>query len=411
VALAVRVAALLAVRNIHKPPGTEGGADAIEFNSLALHLASGVGYCLRAGHPTSFRAPGFPLFLGAVYSVSYGNYPLAYLSLCLIGALTCVVTYFIAAQLLSENTARIAGVVAAFYFPHIYFSTIFLSECLFVFIISVALLFQLKHLRTSSLSTILAAGALIGYATLTRPVAMLLVPLVIAVLAWRHWRHLYRAIVPVLALTIVWSVVMLPWVLRNYHVHKKWVLVATNGGSTLYGANNDIVLHNPRYLGAWVPDVGLPHRDWIVAAPDEVTHDQREQTLGKQWIRDHLLQMPLLEFYKIVRLWLPDTLSGNKLYRLLQAIGYLPVFVLMLFGMAECARKPYRTVYWAAVHSLIVMTVISALIYYGFDRFRDANTPALAIYAALGLTVLWRRRIVSLDRSGAPIATHVAMSD
>jgi 4-amino-4-deoxy-L-arabinose transferase-like glycosyltransferase len=300
---------------------------------------------------------------------------------------------------LSEDRARIAGGIVALYFPHIYFSTLFLSECLFVFVTSLTLLFLLRHFQSSSLSTIVTVGALIGYAALTRPVALLLLPFVVALLIWRHCRHLHGALLPVVALTIAWGGVMLPWVVRNYHVHNKWVLVTTNGGSTFYGANNDVVLRNPHYLGSWVTTVELPHRDWIVAAADEVTHDKREQRLGEEWVRGHLLQMPLLEFYKMARLWLPDTLSGNKLYRVLNATGYLPVFVLMLFGIAECTRKPYRTVSWAAVHSLIVMTVVSALVYYGSDRFRDASTPALAIYAALGFTVLWpvRFRVVFLS--------------
>lgn len=53
--------------------------------------------------------------------------------------------------------------------------------------------------------------------------------------------------------------------------------------------------------------------------------------------------------------------------------------------------QPYRTTPWYAVHSLMLMTVISALIYYGSDRFRDATMPSLVIYAAPGLTTFRQR--------------------
>jgi hypothetical protein len=36
--------------------------------------------------------------------------------------------------------------------------------------------------------------------------------------------------------------VMAPWTVRNYRVHGRFVLVATNGGSTFYGRNNDRVV-------------------------------------------------------------------------------------------------------------------------------------------------------------------------
>jgi hypothetical protein len=81
------------------------------------------------------------------------------------------------------------------------------------------------------------------------------------------------------------------------------------------------------------------------------------------------------------------TLSyASKYYRILQALSYLPVLVFALLGLRRCLGQPYRTASCYAVHSLMLMTFISALIYYGSDRFRDARMPSLVIHAALGLT-------------------------
>lgn len=391
VALLVRVAATVGLRNIYKFHGMQGGADPVEFNAIALHLASGLCYCVRPDHLTAFRAPGWPLFMAGLYSISYENYPLVYLSLCGIGALTCVLIYLAARHVLTENQARIAGGIAAFYFPHIYFSTLFQSEGLFILLLSIFLLLVLQYIQAPRSWKILAAGAVLGYAVLTRPVALLLLPILGLWLLWRNRSSFVSGLLPAIVLGVGCAAVLTPWNLRNYRVFHKFVLATTNGGSTFYGANNDIVLHDPHWLGSWVPTPMLPHRDWVVAAPDEVEHDAREYVLGKQWVRDHLAQMPLLEFYKFGRLVLPDMTSGNKSYRLLQAAGYLPVLFLMILGWSECFRKPYRTPQWTAVHCLMVMTIVSSLIYYGSDRFRDATTPALVMYASLGATVLWRR--------------------
>jgi 4-amino-4-deoxy-L-arabinose transferase-like glycosyltransferase len=391
VALLVRLAALFALRNIHKFHGMQGGADPVEFNAIAMHVASGLCYCVSPAHPTAFRAPGWPLFLAGLYSISFENYPLAYLTLCVIGAVTCVVIYLAAAHVLSEGQARVAGVVTTFYFPHIYFSTLFQSEGLFILLLSTFLLLLLKHLKQPGFLKIAGAGLILGYAFLTRPVALLLLPIVGIFLLWHNRRNPLRGLVAATVLGLACAAVIVPWNLRNHHVFHKFVLATTNGGSTFYGANNDIVLHDPHWLGSWVPTPWLPGRDWVLTAPDEVEHDAREYKLGKQWVRDHLVQIPLLEFYKFGRLVLPDMISPNKGFRILQAAGYLPMLVLMIFGWSQCFRRPYRTPQWMAVHCLVLMTLVSVFLYYGSDRFRDATTPALAIYAALGAAVLWRR--------------------
>lgn len=390
-AFSIRFLAVLALRNIRKFHGMQGGADAVEFNTLGLHLASGLGYCVRVGHLSAFRAPGFPFLLSLLYRIRFESYPLVYCSLCAIGALTCVVVYCIAAHVLTDNQARVAGVVAALDFSQIYSCTLLLSECLFIFLVSLVVLCILRYLATESFLVLAAAGACLGYASLTRPAAFLLLPILVLVIICRNRERLFRSVLPVILFGLFTTAVIAPWAVRNYQVFGKFVLFTTNGGSTFYGSNNDIVSHDPYYLGSWVPTTILPHRDWIVAAPDEVEHDAREMALGKKWVREHLAIMPFLELCKVLRLWLPDASSGNRVYRLAEAVTYVPELVLSLFGIAVCLRKPNRTVAWCAIHSLVAMTLLTALIFYGSDRFRSGALPALAIYAALGAATLANR--------------------
>src|SRR5580658_10439343 len=105
----VRLGVVLGLRNIHKFHGPNpGGTDAVEFNRIALHLVSGLGYTINPGMPTSFRAPGMPFFLSMLYRLSYENYPLVYMTLILVGALTCVLAYLLAREVLPEALAQIS---------------------------------------------------------------------------------------------------------------------------------------------------------------------------------------------------------------------------------------------------------------------------------------------------------------
>src|SRR5712671_4264362 len=97
-AFAVRLVAVLAMRDIHKFHGNQLGADAIEFNQLGLSLARDHSFQLD-GKMTAFRAVGFPLYLSVLYSIFGESYPPQYIGLGLMGALTCVLTYFVAQEL------------------------------------------------------------------------------------------------------------------------------------------------------------------------------------------------------------------------------------------------------------------------------------------------------------------------
>src|SRR5581483_4163921 len=252
IALLLRFGVAAALRDtatFHGPG--PAGADAVEFNTLALNLASGNGYAIVPGHPTSFRAPGFPLFLAALYAVSYENYRLVYLALCLLGALTCVLTYAVARRLVPEDIARLAGLLAVVYLPHIYFSTVFLSEILFTFCLALALWFFLLSLQRGSAVLLAAAGAMMGAVALCRPVGLLFLP-ALGIALWRvPGMTLPRLAARAAVLAAGALVLLAPWAVRNYDVHGRLVLIASNGGSTFYGANNDVVLHDRAYLGSW----------------------------------------------------------------------------------------------------------------------------------------------------------------
>jgi 4-amino-4-deoxy-L-arabinose transferase-like glycosyltransferase len=402
-AFLLRFGVVLGLRDIHKFHGrSPTGADAVEFNAIALNLASGNGYAVVPGQPTSFRAPGLPFFLSAVYRLSYENYVLAYLALIMVGALTCPLTYYVARELLPEGWARVAGVLAAVYLPHVYFSSIFMSEVLFAFCIGLGLWFLLMYLRNPSVWLMAAAGLCMGYATLSRPIGLLLPLFLAPVFIRRAGPNRGWTMQGMIPFVLAFAAIILPWAIRNYDVHHHLVLIATNGGSTFYGSNNDITLHDRQYLGSWIATNYLPHRKEIEATPDEYSHDQLEWKLGKDWVYGHLIDMPLTTFYKVARFWLPDWSSGNRKFVLMQLAAYTPMGILILFGLMVSLPPIQKalTPAWLAVHGILLANLISSVIFYGCARFRDSITPVLMIYAAFGL----ERAITWFTRRRAPLS-------
>src|SRR5665213_2566934 len=251
-AFSVRAVAVVALRNVHTGPDSSFGADGKDFDAFATSMAEGRGYGWSPNQPTSFRAPGFPLLLAAIYATAGRHYPLVYVVFCAIGAAACVLTYAVASELLAERTARWAAILSVFYVPDIYFATEFASESLFVLLLALATWLFLRSLRTASIAALAIAAISLGFGVLTRPFALLLVPLFAGVLCWQLWRLHSSSWIRVALFLGLCLLAIAPWTWRNYRVHHHLVLVATNGGSTFYGANNDRVLHDRWYRGGWI---------------------------------------------------------------------------------------------------------------------------------------------------------------
>ena len=395
-AFAVRWGAVTALRDIREAPYGIESADDVQFHRLATNLASGDGYVLKTGEPTSFRAPGFPFFLAALYAVTGQHVVVAYVAFCALGALNCLLTYLLAREFVDEPWAQLAGLLSVFYLGHIYFSTVFMSEVVFAPLVTFGVWVFVRYIRSGGYLRLVAASVAIGLASLTRPYALLLVPLLMLVLTIRGRSRAVPRLVELVLLPALVVAVLLPWWIRNYHVHGRFVLVATNGGSTFYGANNDTVVTEPRLFGYWVTTVDLPYRDLIEAQPDEVSQDKMEWKLGIDWLRAHPEKIPQMTVYKLGRLliWPSDFDEG---FKILRSISYAPYLLLMLLGAAYCAtHRECWSPEWLVVHGSIIATLITAVIFWGCARFRDVNLSMLMLYCVYGFAWL---KYVAVARS------------
>src|SRR5262249_40572938 len=154
-----------------------------------------------------------------------------------------------------------------------YSATLFESENLFVPLLALACWLLLRAgRRYSHWPLLVLAGLSLGFATLTRSFGLLLLPIG-AMYVFRGYTGARRQrLFLATAFSIAFVAPIAPWTIRNARVMGAPVLVATNGGSTFYGGNNDRVVHEPNLWGGWISTVDLPHRDQVDAAPNEIEH-------------------------------------------------------------------------------------------------------------------------------------------
>ncbi len=323
-----------------------------------------------------------------------------YLTFCLLGAASCLLTYLLARELFSEGWARLAGALAAVNLPHAFFAAAYVSENLLVPLLVLSAWLVVRHLKRDSFPSLVAAGIVLGYAALTQPLALLLLPAFVAAVAWSQWRRRSWLLTPAAALLVSFFSVVFPWTARNYRVFGRPVLIATGGGAAFHGGNNDRVANEPQLLGSRLPAAELPGRELVGAANDELSRDRAEWRLGLDWVKEHPAALPRLAVHKLARLWAwpPTGGGGEPTFAALGVAAFAPFLLLSTLGVVRCLRsRAFRSPPWLVVHAGLVAAVATAVVFWGNPRLRDANFGFLMLYAVVGVQVLadgaraWRR--------------------
>ena len=168
-----------------------------------------------------------------------------------IGALLVPAVARVGALAFSRRAGLVAAAVAAVYPDLVWFSTRFWSETLFIVLLWWAIERTLAADRAGSRRTAAVAGLLWALATLTRELALYLVPLAALWMLrpragtqawqWRAWLRPPRtALAPAATLVLASLLAIAPWTIRNAMVFRTFIPVSTMGGLNLWQGNTTL---------------------------------------------------------------------------------------------------------------------------------------------------------------------------
>jgi 4-amino-4-deoxy-L-arabinose transferase-like glycosyltransferase len=309
-----------------------------------------------------------------------------------------LVTYPLA-QRFGEGTARLATLLLALWPNLIASAGVASKEMVLVFLLPATFLLYLRANERRSwrgAAMRLAAGLMLGYASLTHASVMLLAGVFTAYEILLR-TPILRAAGRLALLGLGMALVVLPWTWRNYQVLAAPVLVSTNGGDAFYLANN------PRANGGWMKNGERPLRRY-----DELTRDRLGYQWGKEWIRDHPDEFLLLALKKQILFLGDDAIglyaikhgsrSGGILYALAKLVTnawWWGIWALML-----AAFLVHRTTPWHR-RAEVTLFLLTVLCFWATDSvFLSGgrhHVPLVAILAILAATAgeLPRERIGS----------------
>ncbi|MCL4468155.1 MAG: glycosyltransferase family 39 protein [Deltaproteobacteria bacterium] len=195
-------------------------ADSYQYNLLGVNIAQHGYYTPNGGEPGLSRAPGYPVYLAAVYKI-FGVKPAIALFLQIVLSGLIPLFLFMNAELLfSKRVARIASVLSIVEPVSIIYANMLLSETLFVVFLLLSTYFFIKSLKNKNTTALFVSAITAGIGAYFRPVILYL-PLAYAFMYISvSWLSFKDRIKYALSIVLITGLTILPWITRNYIVDR-----------------------------------------------------------------------------------------------------------------------------------------------------------------------------------------------
>lgn len=309
----------------------------------------------------------------------------------LVGALGVLLIGLIAGRAAGPRGAIAAAAIAAVYPPLAWVSGYVLSEPLYSALALATAWVLLKAADAESRGQLVlgvTAGLLAGVALLTKEAMLFFLPLAAV---WLLYKRKFPLVV---AGTVGVLAISVPWIVRNYNVHGRFVLTAAHGGVTLWTGNNALARGEGDLAAN--PEMGRAR----VALEDRypgLNNQQLDEIYYREvfrFIREHPMPWMALEakklFYTFVPIGPSYRLHSARYYGAsLISYGLLAPFAVA--GLWLLAKRRELSKLWA-VWLLAISTVIVCLVFFPQERFRIPVMDPAGIIAAGVFVGLGKRR-------------------
>lgn len=414
-AFALRLA--LWLQPLHQPANDE-----VEYITVAYDLIAGRGWDFYADYHW-LRAPLYPLFLAGSLWLTGGNLYLAALPNIFLSVATVYFIYLLTSEILLVKqypascmrpapAALIAALIAALLFTFNTFASLYMSETLFSFLFTAALVALIRwkrvHQKPGNGKWILLvlAGMLSGLAALTRSLPLLFLPVVLLWIGDWGWalfdrrsglrskiQSLQSSIGYGLLFTIAVILPIMPWTIRNCLAYESCILIETGLSYNLWAFNE-------------------PHEDeatifrTLEQIPDPAARADEATRRGMERLRED----PAILLRKLwpnwIHLWRVKIIQDRFLLAdysadppplvflgslLLDDLLYLSILVAGVFGLSRALAEKHPA---ALLLGLWIACVIAiTLLTHGESRYRHFLFPMLIPFAAMQVASDWRLAI------------------
>lgn len=359
--------------------------DSLYYSIQAVQNADGNWFA----EPLS-TAPGAehpPLTVLAITPASFLPSPVSWqrATTTLFGIAAVVLIAMVGRRIGGRRVSLVAAAIAAVY-PNLWLSDgLVMAESVAIALVAVVLLAALHHRERSTPASAALCGAAVGLAALARSELLLLVPLLAVVGLGTHERRRWAG--RAAALVGASALVVMPWVAWTSARFDAPVLMSTNAGMTLLGANCP-----PTYYG---DSVGGWELGCVLASDerhgggdqDAIERSNRGRSEAVTYAREHLGRVPVVVAARVLRAadfyGLSSSVRGDVgEERIEWAVwtGIAAWWALAPMAAVGLSRLP-RGSRWVLATPAICVAVVTVT-FYGSHRLRAPLEPVVAVAAA-----------------------------
>jgi 4-amino-4-deoxy-L-arabinose transferase-like glycosyltransferase len=232
----------------------------------ALLAGHGFGSPFVSNQPSAIMPPVYPLIVAAFFYLFGIHTAGAIFAIhafdCLINALACIPILLIARRSFGIRVAMWAGWIWVFFPYGIYFSAAWAWSTHLMLLCLCWLFYLAQELEVSSQLGLWAGfGLLAGFAGLTEPSILIVIPFLMVLAAWKLAHTGKRWLLPGLVASLTLAAAISPWLIRDAVVFHRFIpmrdgmgleLWMGNNGNSLHWTNNNVhPLHDASELAAY----------------------------------------------------------------------------------------------------------------------------------------------------------------
>jgi 4-amino-4-deoxy-L-arabinose transferase-like glycosyltransferase len=376
--------------------------DGFEYERLALEVLKTHSL---ASPRFILRPPLYTFLVTAMFGLGGWRQFLMVAPNIVLGSLNAVLTYHLARRLLDDRRlAFIAGLVVALDLGSIIADSAPMTEALHNIFLTTSLLFLLRFVQRRSGADLIISGFSLALATLTRPLSLYLVPVVIlGVILFR--REYWRA---ALGYLVVFYALIGAWVYRNYYytsipelgTDAAYTILFTHGVSVLAHATGEppgkVETQLEREIEVRLGNIDDPSdkanthiRGYnINFFPDTPERVNMMYRMAREIFLEHPVWFLLTFPVGFVRMFGWST--NSRIPQVIQIWPNLVFISLLLIGLWHLLRRRKFAVLAAilipsAIYTLLTLVATTSHVE---TRFRTPFTPLLAAACAVGIQVV-----------------------
>lgn len=413
----VRIIYLLVYQNI--PEWDQLTVD----NNYHHHLAQSIANGNIFGDTTYFRAPFYVFCLGLLYAVFGTSLWVGRLFGIAIGIVSVFMTYLLGRRIANKRVGIIAALIHAVYPLTLYFEAELLLDPLFTLLLQIAVYLLIIWLEKKTPHKALAVGLILGLAAITRPTALVILPLLIIAAI------IYRKSIPKyaiqLSLFVIGSgLVIIPVFARNLAIANDPVLISSQGGINFYIGNNakadgvSAVLPEPMGHNWQLRQIKFEaeQKAGRELKPGEISSYWASQ--GWQWIVNNPFDFIMLYLEKIYRNFANYEISNNRNLEIFSGhhpiLKYNPLCFAILLGFAVIGVFcGWRYISIRLILSLMLLYIAIGAFFFFNSRFRLPLLPYYFVLSGIGLSHFITKphpSLKSLVNRGAIVAGIIIVS-